>query len=161
MENKGSTEGILPTHSGSQSYFRGILSTLRETPTSTYLSLGINLVCSIGIIFVNKLVFFHYKFPYGISLTALHFITTAIGMFICANLKLFEIKWIHFMSVLKLSLAFCLFVVLNNLSLQYNSVGFYQLLKTLTTPVIILIQWWYYNVSWFSFFFVSVIPTHY
>lgn len=26
-------------------------------------------------------------------------------------------------------------------SLQYNSVGFYQLMKVLTTPAIVLIQW--------------------
>lgn len=32
------------------------------------------------------------------------------------------------------------FVVFNNLSLQYNSVGFYQLMKVLITPVVIILQ---------------------
>ena len=32
------------------------------------------------------------------------------------------------------------FVVFNNLSLQYNSVGFYQLMKVLTTPVVVVLQ---------------------
>jgi hypothetical protein len=37
-------------------------------------------------------------------------------------------------------LAHSRFVVFNNLSLQYNSVGFYQLMKVLTTPVVVLLQ---------------------
>lgn len=28
----------------------------------------------------------------------------------------------------------------NNLSLQYNTVGFYQLMKVLTTPVVVVLQ---------------------
>lgn len=34
----------------------------------------------------------------------------------------------------------CRFVVFNNLSLQYNTVGFYQLMKVLTTPVVVVLQ---------------------
>lgn len=32
------------------------------------------------------------------------------------------------------------FVVCNNLSLQYNTVGFYQLMKVMTTPVVVVLQ---------------------
>ena len=43
--------------------------------------------------------------------------------------------------------AFVGFVVFNNLSLQFNSVGFYQLMKVLTTPAIVLIQYVLYSVN--------------
>lgn len=39
------------------------------------------------------------------------------------------------------------FVVFNNLSLQYNSVGFYQLMKVLTTPVVVVLQNAMYGVD--------------
>lgn len=35
---------------------------------------------------------------------------------------------------------------LRSLSLQYNSLGFYQLMKVLTTPAIVAIQLWFFNV---------------
>jgi len=42
------------------------------------------------------------------------------------------------------SLTFCGFVVLTNLSLQSNTVGTYQIIKTMTTPMIIVIQTAFY-----------------
>eukprot|EP00494_Astrolonche_serrata_P004032 UN04042 len=39
------------------------------------------------------------------------------------------------------------FVVFNNISLNYNSVGFYQLMKTLTTPVIAFVQYFVYGTD--------------
>jgi solute carrier family 35 protein E3 len=56
----------------------------------------------------------------------------------------FEYKAVEIMRVVPLCVSFCGFVALTNLSLVYNSVGFYQLIKVLTTPLIVLIQtvWW-------------------
>jgi len=42
------------------------------------------------------------------------------------------------------SLTFCGFVVLTNLSLQSNTVGTYQIIKAMTTPMIIVIQTAFY-----------------
>lgn len=39
-----------------------------------------------------------------------------------------------------ITVSFCAFVVFNNLSLQHNSVSFYQLMKILTTPAVVLLQ---------------------
>merc|ERR1712170_131604 len=41
----------------------------------------------------------------------------------------------------------CGFVVLTNLSLQTNTVGTYQLIKTMTTPCIIVLQTFFYSRS--------------
>ncbi|RWS17301.1 solute carrier family 35 member E3-like protein [Dinothrombium tinctorium] len=51
--------------------------------------------------------------------------------------------------MLPLSLTFCGFVVFTNLSLLYNTVGIYQVYKTLTMPLIVIIQYYVYdeNVS--------------
>lgn len=42
--------------------------------------------------------------------------------------------------MLPITLAFCAFVAFNNLSLQYNDVSFYQLMKILTTPAVVVLQ---------------------
>ena len=44
-----------------------------------------------------------------------------------------------------LSITFCGFVVLTNLSLQFNTVGTYQLIKAMTTPCIIIIHTLFYG----------------
>lgn len=43
-------------------------------------------------------------------------------------------------------MAFCAFVTFNNLSLQYNGVSFYQLMKILTTPAVIVLQLVFFKV---------------
>ena len=50
-------------------------------------------------------------------------------------------------SVVLLSLSFCGFVVLTNLSLKTNSVAFYQMAKVLTTPFVGLIQHFVYGIG--------------
>ena len=56
------------------------------------------------------------------------------------RVKIFDFKRIPVLGVMPLSASFCGFVLLTNMSLQYNSVGFFQVCKVLTTPVIVLIQ---------------------
>ena len=55
-------------------------------------------------------------------------------------------------------LAFCGFVVFNNLSLQYNSVGTYQLWKVLTTPVIVAIQYFLHGVELRGLELLTLLP---
>ena len=106
--------------------------------------LFLNASSSIGIVFANKVVFQMYNFKYGTLLTLIHFICTAIGLEICRQFGVFEYKPVDIKKVLPLCISFCGFVALTNHSLVYNSVGFYQLIKVLTTPLIVFIQtmWW-------------------
>jgi len=64
-------------------------------------------------------------------------------------MKFFEKKSVPISGVLPLSIAFCGFIVFNNLSLQYNTIGIYQVTKVLTTPVIVLIHMTFYG-KWLS-----------
>ncbi|CUF15972.1 transmembrane protein, putative [Bodo saltans] len=107
--------------------------------------LALNACSSIGIVFSNKVVFQVYNFKYGTLLTFIHFIFTFVGLEICRQCGMFELKRIDLKKILPLCVSFCGFVALTNLSLVYNSVGFYQLMKVLTTPIIVVIQTLFYN----------------
>lgn len=47
--------------------------------------------------------------------------------------------------MIPLALCFCGFVVVTNLSLENNSVGTYQVAKVMTTPCVLLIQYYCYG----------------
>ena len=117
----------------------------------------INLLSSVSIVVVNKWIYTHYKFP-NITLTFIHFVVTSIGLKICNILNIFQSRSLRLRSVLPLSISFCGFVVLANLSLQWNSIGTYQLIKVLTTPCIMLIQTTFYGKTYSKSVLLTLIP---
>lgn len=108
----------------------------------------INFVSCVWIIWSTKICF-QLGFSYATTLTALHFLLTYIGLEISACLNCFERKHVPILGVVPLSIAFCGFIVFNNLSLQYNTIGIYQVTKVLTTPVIVFINMVFYS-KWLS-----------
>ena len=112
--------------------------------------MSFNFVSAVGIVFCNKYVFHHYHFDYATLMTALHFFATWLGVLANLRLKQYTIKELKNSDVFPITLSFCSFVVFNNMSLQHNSVGFYQLMKVLTTPVVVVLQSLMYGVhmSW-------------
>ena len=109
----------------------------------TLLCLIGNIALSIGIVLVNKSVYEFYHFP-NMTLTCLHFICTFLGMCMCRALGIFTPKPLPLIKMAPIAITFCGFVVFTNLSLQYNTVGTYQIIKSMTTPCIIVIQSYYY-----------------
>ena len=107
-------------------------------------SLSLKVVTSLAIIPMNKYIYVHYGFP-NMTLTCLHFIMTFIGIMICYALGFFQIKRIPIKDMIPMSISFCGFVVLANLSLQFNTVGIYQTLKVLTMPFVMIISMLFYN----------------
>lgn len=114
---------------------------------NVYSGLIINLVSSVAIIQLNKYIYVNYGYP-NMSLTCLHFIFTFLGLTVLAKLGIFRIKKVPIIKMLPMSVSFCGFVVLTNFSLQYNSIGTYQCLKALTTPIVVLISIYYNNVRY-------------
>lgn len=111
----------------------------------TLLSLSLNVAASCGTIFLNKLLFQKYHFKFATLLTVCHFLVTFLLVLLCAYFKMFTVKRLELKRVLPISLAFCGYVVFNNISLLYNSVSFYQVMKILCTPTIIAIETLMYN----------------
>lgn len=111
----------------------------RTTKLRTALALCSNIGISVVIVLLNKWIYQNFGFP-NVSLTCVHFIVTFFGMEVARRLDLFLVKSLPMKDMLLLSLSFCGFVVLTNLSLQSNTVGTYQISKFLTTPCIMLIQ---------------------
>ncbi|CAF0974589.1 unnamed protein product [Didymodactylos carnosus] len=116
-----------------------------------------NILASIGIIFLNKYIFknCHIK---TMTLTAIQMLFTSIGLLICLQFKTFTRKIIPIQKVLPLSVTFCAFVVFTNMSLEYNTIGTYQLFKVLTTPVVALISWYHYNTKYSQLVILSLVP---
>ena len=116
------------------------------------------MVSSIAIIQINKYIYVHYGLP-NMTLVCLNFITTFIGLAICGYFGLFRIIIVPIHKMLPMSVSFCCFVVLTNLSLEYNSVGTYQCLKALTTPGVLLISIFAYKTKYSNRVKLSVVIT--
>lgn len=116
-----------------------------------------NILASIAIIFLNKYIFTKCGMK-TMTLTAIHMIITSLGLMICLKMKTFVRKKVSIDKVLPLSIAYCAFVVFTNLSLEYNTIGTYQLFKVLTTPVVALISWQYYGTKYSRMIILTLLP---
>ena len=114
----------------------------------TSLWMVVNFVSCVWIIWSTKICF-QQGFHFATTLTALHFLLTYAGLEVAACLRFFDRKRVPLLGVLPLSVAFCGFIVFNNLSLQHNTIGIYQVTKVLTTPVIVIINMAFY-AKWLS-----------
>ena len=92
------------------------------------------------------------------TLTAIQMAFTSLGLIICLQMNTFVRKTVPIRKVLPLAIAFCAFVVFTNLSLEYNTIGTYQLFKVLTTPVVALITWQYYKTKYSQMVIASLVP---
>ncbi|CAF3306392.1 unnamed protein product [Rotaria sp. Silwood2] len=116
-----------------------------------------NILSSIGIIFLNKYIFSHCQIQ-TMTLTAIQMVFTSIGLIICLQMNTFVRKKVAIIKVLPLAISFCAFVVFTNLSLEYNTIGTYQLFKVLTTPVVAVISWQYYKTKYSRMVIITLIP---
>ncbi|KAF5197024.1 Nucleotide/sugar transporter family protein, partial [Thalictrum thalictroides] len=108
------------------------------------IALTFNFLVSVSIILVNKMVLGRVGFNYPIFLTFIHY---SLSWFLMAILKAFSLlpasppaKSTPFSSILALGMVMSLSNGLANVSLKYNSVGFYQMAKIAVTPTIVLAE---------------------
>ncbi|KAI1283047.1 Solute carrier family 35 member E3 [Halotydeus destructor] len=117
-----------------------------------------NLGLSILIVLINKWVYQEIGFP-NLTLTLIHFLTTWLGLLIASKVfKLFVPKKLPLIKMLPLSACFCGYVVFTNLSLEYNTVGTYQISKTLTMPCIMIIQVVFYQKRFSKSVLLTLVP---
>ncbi|GJP33535.1 hypothetical protein CLOM_g18064 [Closterium sp. NIES-68] len=102
---------------------------------------AMNIVSSVGLIMINKVVMSSYRFVFATTLTGLHLTFTGLFGAVCvwlgylsgqANIPLWDILWFGMLANLS--------IVGMNLSLMSNSVGFYQISKLAIIPVTCLCE---------------------
>ncbi|OIR57360.1 MAG: putative triose-phosphate transporter family protein [Amphiamblys sp. WSBS2006] len=118
----------------------------------------LNIVTATLIVVANKLcfressdggkgiVFTLTGFHFLVTFVVLHFLRRASSRSEKENLSVDVSFSLFFSDILPVSLLSCLFLVTTNASLEKNPVVFYQLLKTLTAPVVVFLQWAFFSV---------------
>ncbi|GLT68140.1 hypothetical protein SLA2020_403980 [Shorea laevis] len=94
-----------------------------------------NIVTSVGIIIVNKALMATYGFSFATTLTGLHFATTTLMTAVLRWLGYIQPSHLPFKELLKFILFANFSIVGSNVSLMWNSVGFYQIAKLSMIPV--------------------------
>ncbi|KAG7983007.1 hypothetical protein I3843_04G082200 [Carya illinoinensis] len=94
-----------------------------------------NVVTSVGIILVNKALMAKYGFTFATTLTGLHFATTTLLTVLLRRLGYIQPSHLPFSELLKFVLFANFSIVGMNVSLMWNSVGFYQIAKLSMIPV--------------------------
>ncbi|KAL6576054.1 UDP-rhamnose/UDP-galactose transporter 5 [Orobanche hederae] len=94
-----------------------------------------NIVTSVGIIIVNKALMATYGFTFATTLTGLHFAATTTMTIILKRLGYIQSSPLPVSELLKFILFANFSIVGMNVSLMWNSVGFYQIAKLSMIPV--------------------------
>ena len=110
-----------------------------------------NIFSSVFIVFANKEVFTTHGFSHPVALTCLHSLFTIAGMSILGHFRIFEaigVRPDQRRDVALTSASYVGYVCLTQLSLQVNSVGFYQVAKIAVTPLVCVIQWALFSATY-------------
>ncbi|KAL7127854.1 hypothetical protein ABFS83_14G278800 [Erythranthe nasuta] len=99
-----------------------------------------NVVTSVGIIIVNKALMATYGFSFATTLTGLHFATTTLMTVVLRWLGYIQTSHLPFQELLRFVLFANFSIVGMNVSLMWNSVGFYQIAKLSMIPVSCLLE---------------------
>jgi len=110
-------------------------------------ALILNTTSSVGLIFLNKALFSIYRWNYATSLTTLHFLVNYLvcEMIFCfgyANRKLLPWK-----EAIPMGAAWCGSIVFANFSLLANSTGYYQSMKLLLAPLLVVWQYTFFGIK--------------
>ncbi|RDX83376.1 Nucleotide-sugar uncharacterized transporter 1, partial [Mucuna pruriens] len=117
-------------------------------------ALSFNFLVAVSIIFMNKMVLQTVKFKFPILLSLIHYV---VSWFLMAVLKAFSLlpaspssKSTKLSALFTLGFVMSLSTGLANVSLKYNSIGFYQMAKIAVTPSIVMAEFVLYRkkVSW-------------
>ena len=107
-------------------------------------ALALSVTSSVSIVIVNKYLISTLGFPYVTCLTATHMAVTAVALRFAARAKLLEPKPIEKKALVKFAALNGVSVAFLNLSLGFNSVGFYQMTKLAIIPCTVGIQTAFY-----------------
>lgn len=98
---------------------------------------ALNILSASGIVFANKLVLSTFAFHFLSALAFIHTIVTVVGLQVFSYFGVFTAKHLPVRSTAPLAVAYVGYIVLNNLNLRLNTVGFYQISKIAVAPAVL------------------------
>uniref|UniRef100_A0A1D1XEK6 Putative membrane protein At1g06890 n=1 Tax=Anthurium amnicola TaxID=1678845 RepID=A0A1D1XEK6_9ARAE len=103
-------------------------------------ALALSVASSVAIVICNKALISTLDFPFATTLTSWHLMVTFCTLHVAQRFHLFEPKSIDFRTVLLFGLLNGTSIGLLNLSLGFNSIGFYQMTKLAIIPFTVLLE---------------------
>ncbi|KAF2136334.1 uncharacterized protein K452DRAFT_259224 [Aplosporella prunicola CBS 121167] len=109
---------------------------------ATALCIALNTFATVAMVFLSKKIFSDPQMHDAqVLFTIWHFACTAAVLWLAsrAPFRAFKPVRLPVRKILPICVLFTAYVILGNMSLSYNTIGFYQLAKVMTTPVVVLI----------------------
>ncbi|CAN6240176.1 unnamed protein product [Urochloa humidicola] len=103
-------------------------------------SLALSVASSVAIVICNKALMSTLGFPFATTLTSWHLMVTFCTLHVAQRLHFFESKAIDGQTVILFGLLNGTSIGLLNLSLGFNSIGFYQMTKLAIIPFTVLLE---------------------
>ncbi|XP_066379993.1 UDP-xylose transporter 1-like [Miscanthus floridulus] len=103
-------------------------------------SLTLSVASSVAIVICNKALISTLGFPFATTLTSWHLMVTFCTLHVAQRLRFFEPKAIDGQTVVLFGLLNGTSIGLLNLSLGFNSIGFYQMTKLAIIPFTVLLE---------------------
>jgi len=109
-------------------------------------ALLLNTASSVGLIFLNKMIFSLYNWNFATSLTTLHFL---VNYLVCEIIFCFGYanrKCLPWREAIPMGATWCGSIVFANFSLLANATGYYQAMKLLLAPLLVLWQYMWFGI---------------
>ncbi|KAA3456638.1 putative membrane protein [Gossypium australe] len=103
-------------------------------------ALFLSVASSVSIVICNKALMSNLGFPFATSLTSWHLMVTFCTLHAAQRFNLFESKPIDMKTVMLFGILNGVSIGLLNLSLGFNSIGFYQMTKLAIIPFTVLLE---------------------
>ncbi|KAK9282611.1 hypothetical protein L1049_010829 [Liquidambar formosana] len=103
-------------------------------------ALSLSVVSSVSIVICNKALISSLGFHFATTLTSWHLLVTFCSLHVALQMKLFEHKPFEQKAVMGFGILNGISIGLLNLSLGFNSVGFYQMTKLAIIPCTVLLE---------------------
>ncbi|CAF9926702.1 MAG: hypothetical protein ALECFALPRED_003507 [Alectoria fallacina] len=108
----------------------------------------VNTLATVTIVFCNKAIFSDKSFSQcQAAFAAFHFFVTAATLYLLSrpSVAMFEPRKIPIMNMLPLAVAMAMNIVGMNVSLQVSTITFYQITRVLLTPIVAIINFFFYK----------------
>ncbi|KAH7691161.1 solute carrier family 35 member E3 protein [Dioscorea alata] len=103
-------------------------------------SLALSVASSVAIVICNKALISSLGFPFATTLTSWHLMVTFCTLHMAHRLRFFEPKFVDAKTVILFGILNGTSIGLLNLSLGFNSIGFYQMTKLAIIPFTVLLE---------------------